>query len=523
MALIVEVQYNPYIPQMRILLDGNQPPEYSRLIQFSDEDIWEWYNEILEILYQEIRESFYVIFTGTQLDAHIMQYQCERYEYCAGFKAKPFIVSDSLQKRLGRLNQIVKENKKVPCKRTMIHAFFDIAPSLTGWSSELLELNIENLFCCVKMELVNNDVLKYGDNRNSFLFIVSESVEEGIKRLKNYYSRKWIYVLCCGEKTAFHSVNENGLIYEILETDLFKIIFEFLLHRPLLETFRSCIGSFSDEIYCQDAIHKICMVEPMIKVDVKSEIEVGRSAPIHTKLEPPIGQVPKLQFRIADSQMGMCDGVNVFGKKEGQTNLEVYQYGEKLPFYVQKIKFVRRNRITKLLLSEDELILGIGDTKALKCDVFPENADNKSMITWKSSDRTIVSVDSRGHIKALKRGVCKVICTAENVSSSCICRVKPYLEEIILDIPLDEKGNVQMEAGQEITMGIKLVPEDCIDNSIQFESSDYDVVNVVSGKLMAKNAGKATICVMNKTKSKMVDVFVLKKKESFFGHIFRKR
>lgn len=524
MASIIEIYYNPYIPKMGILLDGKQPPEYSCLIQFSDTDIWEWNGEILPMIYREIRESFYVVFTGTFLDIEIMRHQCFNYEPCIGFKAGHFCISDSLQKRLGWLNQIIKKHRVSFYKITNIHAFFDIAGSLKKYADEICLWDIKNLFCRVKVEILNTDSSEYKEDKNNFLFILSDSVSEGIRRLKKYDSSKWIYVICLGNQTGLHSFNENGLIYEVQDKDVFETVFMMLLHRPLLEALRNCIKSLSDKLREQDEVRIISLVEPMVKIELKSQIEIGRSNPIHVRLEPPIGKMPKLQFKVVDSKIGECDGMNVFGRQEGYTRLDVYRFGEKIPFYTQRIKVIERKRITKLVLSEDELMMGVGDKKILKCDFFPDDADNKNMIRWKSSDENIVSVDYKGCIKALKGGKCRILCVAENVSVSCMCQVKPYLEEIILNVPMNEKGSVDMEAGQEISMDIQLIPENCIDNRLQFESSDYDVVNVVNGMLMAKNAGKATISVINESerKNKIFDVYVSKRKAGFLERIFGK-
>lgn len=59
MATQINMRYNPYLPQLALLIDGKQPSEYSRLAQFADEDIWEWYSEILDVLYNEIRNDFF--------------------------------------------------------------------------------------------------------------------------------------------------------------------------------------------------------------------------------------------------------------------------------------------------------------------------------------------------------------------------------------------------------------------------------------------------------------------------------
>lgn len=59
MATQINMQYNPYLPRLTLLIDGKQPSEYSRLTQFADEDIWKWHSEILNVLYNEVRDEFF--------------------------------------------------------------------------------------------------------------------------------------------------------------------------------------------------------------------------------------------------------------------------------------------------------------------------------------------------------------------------------------------------------------------------------------------------------------------------------
>lgn len=55
MATNVQIQFNPFQQQLNILIDGKQLSEYSCLIQFADEDIWQWHSEILDALYNELQ------------------------------------------------------------------------------------------------------------------------------------------------------------------------------------------------------------------------------------------------------------------------------------------------------------------------------------------------------------------------------------------------------------------------------------------------------------------------------------
>ena len=85
MATQINMQYNPYLPRLTVLIDGKQPSEYSRLTQFADEDIWKWHSEILNVLYNEVRDEFFVIFTGTEWSIDIMKFECEQNLHCIGF------------------------------------------------------------------------------------------------------------------------------------------------------------------------------------------------------------------------------------------------------------------------------------------------------------------------------------------------------------------------------------------------------------------------------------------------------
>lgn len=70
MATNVQIQFNPFQQQLNILIDGKQLSEYSCLIQFADEDIWQWHSEILDALYNELQDNFLLTFIGTETDAY---------------------------------------------------------------------------------------------------------------------------------------------------------------------------------------------------------------------------------------------------------------------------------------------------------------------------------------------------------------------------------------------------------------------------------------------------------------------
>ena len=77
--------------------------------------------------------------------------------------------------------------------------------------------------------------------------------------------------------------------------------------------------------------------------------------------------------------------------------------------------------VTSIRLSESRLSLVLGDSHQLSATVLPSNATYKT-VSWRSSNPSIVSVDTNGKLTALAKGTAVIIAMAtdnSNVSASC--------------------------------------------------------------------------------------------------------
>lgn len=524
MPSLVEIQYNPYLPQVNVLINGRQPASFSRLIQYMDEDIWKWASDILDAIYLEIRDDYILCFIGNDFDAEIIYQKCQNNEHCVGFRKKNFIVSDSIQSRLGKLNQLIKKAGMTTYVRTIVDAYFFLPSDLQQMMEEINSVDINNLFCAVRVQMVGAKC-NYEENDKNILFIVAESLGEGRKYLENYNLQYPAYVIIIGYDSRIIDVTNRGFFIETKQEDLFETLFKCFLHRPLIVALRNCIRSIQGENKILKELAEIISIEPVVNISVSSDVEVGRSTKVSVSIEPDIGSIPKLIYRVMNQEIASCDGINLYGLKEGISVLEVYKKGSSKPLFTKDIKVYKRNRITRLILSDDSLLMGIGDSKQLKLDYYPSDADNTSEIAWKSSDGNIVSVNQNGKLTAKKSGKCRIICTAENVSSQCTCTVFPYMEDLIIDT--GENGHIHMIPMQEIVLSYRSVPVDCIDKKLTMISSDNNIVNVVNGTLYAKNKGNAQITIRNESGriSRTLDVVVerhiqTEKKGGFFKRLF---
>lgn len=527
MPRLVEIEYNPYIPQLHVIIDGLQPPEFSRLIQYSDEDIGLWAHEIVDTIYAEVRDDFILLFTGTEQDAAVIRFVCEKCKNCIGFKYNNFQISDSLPKRMGKLNQLIKKAGITTYAKTVIDATFLIPPAQQQYLEDIMSIDINNTFCAVRISTIGLKS-QYEDDCNSVLFVLCENAEEGAQYLKKMSIQKPAFLLVLGNSNGVLSITRDSWVIETTKEQLFTTIFDCFIQMPLVSAFRKCAMSIQGGNKIVKELKLIMGTEPIVNIATDKEVEVGKSIRVITTQEPEIGTIPKLIYKIRNQQIASCDGLSIYGLAEGNCVLEVYKSGSKQPFFTKNISVYKRNRITRLILSDDTLLIGVSDRKRIALDYYPSDADNIDRITWQSTDEKVLTIDASGNVCAVSPGTCRIICTAENVSAQCLCTVKPYLEDLVFDFSSDEDGNIFMTPLQELVITAERIPCDCIDGELTISSTNSDVVNVANSTLYAKNSGKATITIQNSSAriSRSFNVVVSKhkqqkKKTGFFSKFFK--
>lgn len=515
----VEIAYNPYIPRTSILIEGKAPSVFSELNQYTGMDIWRWKNSILSSLYREVNDDFVLYFTGTKADALIVENQCKAFGHCLAFKYAVPADNTSLQKRMVTLNQFLNNKEIVNFQHSHIKIFVVLDREFEAFEEDFSSIEIRNSFCDVTFSIVSSDRGIYTDG-NSYIFYVTNSPNRLIAQGKSLQSENPIFVLSMTNSPTHFSAFERGYHLNTTADDFIQSIFECVLTTPLLKSFRLCANSLSDSELSQ--IGSIVSTDAVIKVDVASEIEEGCSAAITVSCVPASATIPNIHFITRDNRIALTNNVSLFGKHAGDTVLEGYRVGEKMPFFSQNIHIIKRNRIKKIIMDDSDVYIGVGDCYVSRIDCIPDDADNFDSIDWKCTDYSVATVDKSGVIKGIKPGDCKVICVAENVSAQCTVIVLPYLEEIRCDIPLNKNRVLLMEPMQELNMGIELYPANSIDSQLSISTSNYDIVNVINQKLIAKKNGTAHISITNSTGRQTFNftVSVQKKHQSFFKSIF---
>lgn len=141
-------------------------------------------------------------------------------------------------------------------------------------------------------------------------------------------------------------------------------------------------------------------------------------------------------------------------------------------------------KVNSIKLNTDDYVMYSKQYVQLKATVSPDNATNNN-VTWKSSNRNIATVDSKGKVKALKVGNAIITATSvdgSNVSAQCKIKVVQRVTKIKLNksiINLSKKGKTAK-------LKATVYPNNAYDKSVNWTSNNKKVATVdKNGKIKA--------------------------------------
>ena len=134
-----------------------------------------------------------------------------------------------------------------------------------------------------------------------------------------------------------------------------------------------------------------------------------------------------------------------------------------------------------------------GGSAALSARVSPEAASDR-VVSWSSSDRSVVTVDKTGTVQGLKPGTATVTATAEGKSGTCTVTVKAKAVNVT-EVTLD-KTELTLTEGETETLTSTVRPDNADNRKVAWSSDKTDVATVDgAGKVTAVKPGEAVVTV----------------------------
>ena len=190
----------------------------------------------------------------------------------------------------------------------------------------------------------------------------------------------------------------------------------------------------------------------------------------------------------------VCSGVSgltVFAIPSAENNTVV---PAKKALTVAKVQGVA---VTGMEFSAEEASVELDATLDLSGLVVftPTDATNK-MVTWKSEDETLATVDAKGVVTGIKIGTTKISATSMegNYSDTLVLTVAPISVKGI-EILSGEDGAMTIGLNAPYAISYKVIPANAANKNVNWESSDSEVVQVQNNQALVIGLKEGTAMI----------------------------
>ena len=241
---------------------------------------------------------------------------------------------------------------------------------------------------------------------------------------------------------------------------------------------------------------KVIPVEAIEFAEATISVIEGQAGKVSVVFKPETPTNTNVTFESADPAVATVDAEgNVTGVAPGATTITVTTEDGGMTATCDVTVEPKPIPVSKVEINRTAINLIVESSAILVATVSPEDATNKNVV-WSSSDESIVKVDQKGEVTALKVGKATVTVTTEDGGKTFDCEVtvsdKPIQVTGVSIYPTSRTINV----GYSYQLTANITPADATNHEVKWTSSNTSVATVdETGKVTAIKPGTATITV----------------------------
>ena len=150
-------------------------------------------------------------------------------------------------------------------------------------------------------------------------------------------------------------------------------------------------------------------------------------------------------------------------------------------------------QVTGVRMSSSEISLTVGGTTTLYAYVSPSTAANQG-VTWSSSDPSVVKVDNRGNLTAVKLGTAVITAKTNDGGYTAKCTVKVQTQVVHPQKVTLDKSIVTLDIDSKLQLNATISPSNATNPSIAWKSENESIAKVsASGLVTAVGTGTTKI------------------------------
>ena len=224
----------------------------------------------------------------------------------------------------------------------------------------------------------------------------------------------------------------------------------------------------------------------------KKTMNVGQTTTLKVKKVSPSNASKSVKYSTSKKSVATVDSKGkIKAKAAGTATITVTSKSNSKVKATCKVTV--KQPVKEIRISKNVLAVQKGKTVNIKATVKPKNASNKKL-KYKTSNKKIATVNSKGKVKGIKNGTVTITVTAADGSKKkATCKVGVYTAKIKKATVSPSKKTLNV--GKTVTLKTKIKsPSKGAVNLFTWTSSNKKVASVdAKGKVKALKAGTATI------------------------------
>lgn len=518
----VTILYNPFLPELKITINGKRLSSYSALMSYQHYRLEQWCDKLFPELCREINAEYEVLCISTEFACAWLKTLADREPHCVGFTQQPFILNDSIYERLDRLELLGGEREEGDVRVPVINASGE--PSMIASVYELLEEQGE-LEPASDTEMVWADcpgvALHLQADRDDRLlreapvtFVLCGSAEDGFF----LESRQPVYALVMGVTSRYLGHKNGAAVFEADPDDLSNLLCEILAEEVLCPRLSRRSYALSIDSLAlltekeKEDLKLLCQVSPVCTVRLPDEMDLGRDAVVQPRFLPADKELPVQIFSDTQEVLQARELV-LHPVGTGTAEVSVFVGTDPYPAATGRVNVRQRRLIKAISLFPSALCMPLEGTASLRPDITPADAENADEICWSSDDEGIASVDAvSGVIRAHACGRCRITASTREATVSAEVEVQPALSDIVCPCSF-----LEVEAGKQKEWRFRVVPENAYGaDTLTVTSSDRTVAEYRGGYVIGKKAGECRIFIKSPDGSIGRELHVAVRKKKLF-------
>jgi len=519
----VVVFYNPFLPELKISVNGKKLSPYSSLMSFQHQRIEKWSDCLFAELYREVNSDYEMTCVSVEFVCEWLEELAIRNPHCISFSSEPLPLDKNVYERFDKLetlggdeadDSVIIPMVNVSDNDEMTSAVYEVLEE-QGIFEDISDDGITWTDCpLVTVEIKSFDTRDELPYEAPVVVALCGSEDDYIE----LDTDAPIYALVMGTETRFIKRQGSKFYFSVDPDDIGKMLLGIIEEEalcPLLSSlsynFPESSKAFLTESELED-LELICQASPKCNISIPQVVDIGRTFELTAQIFPSDCNLD-LRFLTDSSDVAYINDGTLYPRSPGLTEISVYLGDDPYPVLEQTVKVRSRTLINDIVLFPSTLYMPVGGESQLTVSLIPENAENREEIRWRSDDHSVATVDfSTGLITAIDCGHCSVTAYTKEASKKVYVEVKPPIEDIVCPCSFIEVGT-----GEQKEWKYRTVPENAYGKDLlRVVSSDKNIAEYRGGYIIGKNPGDCKIYIKDQSGSVSFELKVLVKKNKMF-------